>query len=138
MAAGHDPDAGALAMARVLLVDDDPRVLQIVRLRLERQGHHVSTADSGRAAMEALLQHWIPDVVVLDVTLPDTSGFDLLETIRAIDGLGSLPAVFLSARSDPEVMARGLALGAAYLTKPFVASVIFRAIDSALAHALES
>jgi CheY-like chemotaxis protein len=72
-------------------------------------------------------------VVVLDVTMPGLNGLELLVAIREVTDTPDLPAVFLSGRIEAEDVAAGHALGAAYLTKPFVASALTNAIDSQLA-----
>ncbi len=69
-------------------------------------------------------------MVVLDVDMPDVTGLELLARLRGDLGDPELPAVFLSARVQPDEIEAGRALGATYLTKPFVASALLKAIDS--------
>jgi len=119
-------------MARILVVDDDPVTLRLVQVRLERAGHEVLSFPSPQKALELVLEGNLPDAVVLDVSMPDISGLELLQTLRVGFGLKALPAVFLSARAKPEDIAAGQALGATYLTKPFVATALLKAIDQVL------
>jgi len=120
------------AMARILVVDDDRIVLRLVQHRLERAGHEVIPVLSPQSALELVLGGKMPDAVVLDVSMPEISGVEVLQTLRVGFGLSELPAVFLSARITPEDIEAGRALGAAYLTKPFVASALLKAIDQVL------
>lgn len=118
-------------MARVLVVEDDPDILNLVSMRCRAAGHKVLGAATGPEALEALGET-APDVAILDVGLPTMTGFELLTELRKREGLADLPAIFLSARVQQESIDEGLALGAAYLTKPFVASALLTAIDRAL------
>lgn len=104
-------------MTRVLVVDDEPRMLEVVRAYLEREGYAVSTASDGIAALERVRADG-PDLVVLDLMLPGRSGFDVLRELRA---QGSSPAVImLTARDDVVDRVAGLEIGADdYVTKPF-------------------
>jgi CheY-like chemotaxis protein len=70
--------------------------------------------------------------------MPEMSGLELLAQLRARDGLSDLPAIFLSARVLPEDIAAGQALGASYLTKPFIAAALLRAIEEALVPSLKT
>jgi DNA-binding response OmpR family regulator len=104
-------------MARILVVDDEPHIVDVVRAYLEREGHEVSTAADGESALAAAVGS-SPDLVVLDVMLPKRSGFDVLRELRA-GGAG--PAVImLTARDELIDRVAGLEIGADdYVTKPF-------------------
>jgi len=119
-------------MARVLVVEDDPDIRQLLDVRLRQQGHLVLTAGSAAEALALLAEKGAPELVVLDVLMPGASGLDLLVELRAQPALRSLPAIFLSGRVEPEDIAAGRALGATYLTKPVVLSALAQAIDRAL------
>src|SRR3954471_6285972 len=116
-------------MAKILIVDDDPDILRLVEFRLRKGGHRVVAATGGREALHIVEARGAPDVVVLDVTMPDMDGFETLDRLRARDGLTQLPAIFLSARVLPEDVERGRAAGATYLTKPFSAVALLNAIE---------
>ncbi len=105
-------------MSRILVVDDEPRIVDVVRAYLEREGHEISIAHDGDTAL-AIARETPPDLVVLDVMLPGRTGFDVLRTMRAEGGPG--PAVILlTARDDVIDRVAGLELGADdYVTKPF-------------------
>jgi len=119
-------------MARILVLDDDRDILRIIQLRLEKNGHVVVGVSSPQKALEMVLAGELPDVVVLDVSMPEISGIEVLQTLRVGFGLEKLPAIFLTARVREEDIEAGKALGATYLTKPFVATALFKAIDAAL------
>jgi CheY-like chemotaxis protein len=121
-------------MSKLLVVDDDPDILALVQLRLQRAGHRVIGASSGAEALALVAERGVPDLAVLDVSMPGMSGLELLSTLREQQAQ-DLPAVFLSARVQPEDIERGRALGASYLTKPFIASALLNAVDRALAEA---
>jgi CheY-like chemotaxis protein len=116
-------------MARVLVVDDDRDILELVRLRLERAGHVVLAAAGGPEALEAVEEHGPPHVAVLDVAMPEMDGHALLRALRALPGQAALPAAFLSARVQPQDIAAGRALGAAYVAKPFRAADLLAVVE---------
>jgi two-component system OmpR family response regulator len=105
-------------MSRILVVDDEPRIVDVVRAYLEREGHVVEVAHDGDAALAAA-RAAPPDLIVLDVMLPGRTGFDVLRALRAEADPG--PAVILlTARDDVIDRVAGLELGADdYVTKPF-------------------
>jgi DNA-binding response OmpR family regulator len=103
-------------MARVLVVDDEPIVREVVVRYLEREGHETVEAGDGDAA-RTLLERSDPDLVVLDVMLPGTDGLELCRWIR---GRSELPVIMLTARGEEADRIVGLELGADdYVTKPF-------------------
>jgi len=104
-------------MARILVVDDEPHIVDVVRAYLERDGHVVRTAADGDMALE-LARGEAPDLVVLDVMLPKRSGFEVLRELRR-DG-SRAAVVMLTARDDVIDRVAGLEIGADdYVTKPF-------------------
>jgi DNA-binding response OmpR family regulator len=104
-------------MAHILVVDDEPHIVEVVSAYLAREGHQVVSAADGDAAM-ALARQTRPDLLVLDVMLPQRSGFDVLRQLRA-DGIDSA-VVMLTARDDLIDRVAGLEMGADdYVTKPF-------------------
>ncbi len=104
-------------MARILVVDDEPHIVGVLRAYLAREGHDVATAFDGESAL-AVAREAVPDLVILDVMLPGRSGFDVLRGLRAA---GSPAAVImLTARDDVIDRVAGLEIGADdYVTKPF-------------------
>jgi two-component system, OmpR family, response regulator len=109
----HDPPT-------VLVVDDEQHIRELVRLGLAMQGYDVLESASGRDALE-LVEREQPDLVVLDVMLPDIDGFEVTRRLRRLDGARrQLPILFLSARDTTADRIEGLRLGSDdYITKPF-------------------
>ena len=104
---------------RILVVDDEPDLLELVRLNLSQAGFQVDTAASGSAAMKSL-QAARPDLMVLDLMLPDLSGADLCRKLRSDPKYAELPIIMLTARADEVDRVVGFELGADdYVTKPF-------------------
>src|SRR3972149_3267678 len=100
----------------ILVVDDEPRMIHFIRLNLEHDGFDVVEASSGTQAL-AQLRDRLPDLVLLDVMMPDLDGF---ETLRLLREISSVPVIMLTARGDEDDRVRGLELGADdYVTKPF-------------------
>ena len=106
-------------MALVLAVDDDPTILRLFQVNLELEGHEVLLADNGHLALDAIRAHR-PEVVLLDVMMPEMDGFQVCEAVRADAEIADTPIVFVSARVQQGDLDRGYAIGAdAYITKPF-------------------
>jgi DNA-binding response OmpR family regulator len=104
-------------MARILVVDDEPHIVEVVSAYLAREGHDVVTAADGDEAF-GLARAEVPDILVLDVMLPGRSGFDVLRQLRA-EG-NSSAVILLTARDDVIDRVAGLEIGADdYVTKPF-------------------
>ena len=102
---------------RILLVEDEPHLAKGLRLNFELEGHEVEWAATGAEARRALAA-FAPDLVVLDVMLPDVSGFQILQEVKRLDV--RLPVLILTACAGDEDRIMGLSLGADdYLTKPF-------------------
>ena len=105
--------------ARILVVDDEPDLLELVRVNLAQAGYAVETASSGSDALAALRRS-PPDVMVLDLMLPDLSGTELCARVRADQRLAGLPIIMLTAKSEEIDRVVGLEVGADdYVTKPF-------------------
>lgn len=119
-------------MARVLVVEDDEDLRGLVTVRLRGGGHQVLAAADAPGAVALVAERGAPDIAVLDVGLPGMNGMELLTTLRAGPGLAQLPAVFLTARVQEADVQRGRALGATYLTKPFVAAALLTAVQRLL------
>ena len=116
-------------MARILVVDDEPDILLLLRMNLEAEGHEVLLAADGEMALARIAEHR-PDLVLLDVMMPLRDGWGVLE---AIDGEGRA-VVMVSAKADPRDAQRALELGALdYLTKPFDLDKLLAVVDEQLA-----
>jgi DNA-binding response OmpR family regulator len=117
----------------ILVVEDEPLIVAFLRRGLTAEGHAVETASTGREALERV-HHARPDVVVLDVMLPDVDGFGVLAGIRAVDA--ALPVIILTARDDVADRVRGLDLGATdYVMKPFAFAELTARIRAHTRHA---
>jgi DNA-binding response OmpR family regulator len=100
---------------RILVVDDEERMVRFIRMNLEHDGYQVLEALNGKQAIDKLRD--TPDLILLDVMMPDIDGFEVLETIRQVS---SVPVIMLTAKGEEDDRVRGLELGADdYITKPF-------------------
>ena len=105
---------------RLLLVEDDPNQAILAELRLELAGYQVRTVDRAKSLSRALREDDRPDLLLLDVMLPDGDGFDILGKLRGWPEFATLPVVLLTAKAELADIHRGLALGAdGYITKPY-------------------
>jgi len=123
--------AGSL---KILVVDDEPPIRKLLRMGLTSQGYEVLDAPNGRTALELLARK--PDLIILDLGLPDIDGLELLRRIR--DCEEGLPVVVLSSRGDEAGKVAALDLGADdYVTKPFGMDELFARMRAALRHQLQ-
>ena len=119
----------------VLIVEDDPDQLALADLRVSMAGYKVRIAQSVNAFLNSMLEEGAPDLLLLDVSLPDGDGFEVLARMRRHPVLGSLPVVMLTARNDPADIGKGLVLGAdAYITKPYTRNILADVIRRVLKH----
>ena len=117
---------------RILIVDDEPNLVDAVRLYLEMEGHVVISAMTGREAIEKI-RDLLPDLVILDVMMPEMDGF---ETLREIRKVSHIPVIMLTARGEEDDKVRGLRLGADdYVAKPFSQRELASRIQAALRRA---
>ncbi len=101
---------------RILVVDDEPRMIRFIRMNLELEGYTVFEAGDGLRALQQV-RDALPDLVILDVMMPELDGF---ETLRDLREISSVPVIMLTARGEEDDRVRGLELGADdYVTKPF-------------------
>ncbi|MGE4272223.1 MAG: response regulator transcription factor [Desulfitobacterium sp.] len=106
-------------MVKILLVEDDVMIQELVTFNLEREGYTVETVDEGKSALEFLKKEK-PDLILLDVMLPELDGFEVCKAIRGNTETANLPIIMLSARDEIADKVVGLELGADdYITKPF-------------------
>jgi two-component system KDP operon response regulator KdpE len=104
------------AKKKILVVDDERGLVKIIRLNLEQDGFEVVEANNGTQAMEKL-RTTLPDLILLDVMMPDIDGFTVLKMVREI---GNIPVIMLTAKGQEDDKVKGLELGADdYVTKPF-------------------
>ena len=123
------------APLRVLVVDDEPPIRKLLRMGLGAHGYQILEAPNGKIALELLSQ--APDLIILDLGLPDTQGHDLLKMIRARNE--SVPIVVLSSRGDEAGKVQALDFGADdYVTKPFGMDELLARMRAALRHQLQT
>ena len=120
---------------RVLVIDDEPPIRKLLRTGLSTQGYDIVEATNGRTALDALAREE-PDLIILDLGLPDVAGHDLLRTIR--ERHARVPIVVLSSRDDERGKVEALDLGADdYVTKPFGVNELLARMRTALRHRLQ-
>ena len=113
----------------ILVVDDEPRMTRFIRMNLELDGYRVVEVHNGLDALERVRTD-LPDLVILDVMMPELDGFETLEMLREVS---DIPVIMLTVRADEEDKVRGLDLGADdYVTKPFGARELASRVRAAL------
>ena len=132
MVLSGDPPAPAAARettSTLLLVDDNPVNLQVLLRTLDGRGYRLLVAKDGRTAIEIARQAQ-PDLVLLDVLMPDVGGFEVCRTLKADPKLRNVPVIFLSALGDVSDKVAGLSLGAVdYITKPIQPEEVIARVD---------
>jgi len=104
---------------RVLLIEDEPNIIEAIRFILSRDGWRVDTHSDGRTALEAVAAR-APDLIILDVMLPNRSGYDILNDLRGQDATRETPVLMLTARGQKKDRDLAERLGASrFMTKPF-------------------
>ena len=106
-------------MQHILIIEDDPDIVELLRFNLERESYRVTSAGDGDAGLAALRRD-PPDLLVLDLMLPKLSGLEVCRKVRADPALGNLPVIMVTARSEDVDVICGIEIGADdYITKPF-------------------
>jgi len=127
-----------MARKNILIIEDETDIREMLRLRLNREGHDVLTADSGEAGL-AVARERRPDVILLDLMLPVMGGLEVLRKIKAERGIARTPVIIVSARGDESDIVVGLELGADdYVTKPFNMAVLIARINALLRRAVSA
>ena len=122
------------ARLKILVIDDEPPIRKLLRMGLNTQGYEVLEAPNGKAGVELLVQN--PDLIIIDLGLPDVDGLELLRTIRGRKE--GVPIVVLSSRGDEAGKVQALDLGADdYVTKPFGMDELLARMRAALRHQLQ-
>lgn len=116
----------------ILIVDDELRMRRFIRMNMELEGYQVIEAENGIHALDQIRQ-FNPDLVVMDVMMPEMDGFETLKLLREIS---TMPVILLTVRDDEEDVTRGLGLGADdYITKPFSPRVLTSRVGAVLRRA---
>ena len=120
-------------MAHILVADDDPLLSDLVRFKLEAQGHRLTLVEDGQAALGAIRSDR-PDIVILDSMMPILSGLRLLQTLKADADTAAIPVIMLTARKGQDDVVNALQAGADdYMTKPFLPGELVLRIERLLA-----
>ncbi|MCL7929027.1 response regulator transcription factor [Halomonas llamarensis] len=119
-------------MANVLVVDDEPNIVLSLEFLMEQAGFQVTIAEDGEQALESV-KNAHPDLILLDISLPGISGFDVLEQLRGQPDTASLPIIMLTAHGREVEREKGMALGADdYITKPFSTQTLVEKVKALL------
>ncbi len=125
-------------MGKILVVDDDADLREIVRRRLTDAGHDVLLLAKGQAAYQATIAHK-PDAIVLDVVMPVMGGMAVLRTLKADSDVAGIPVIVLTAQDSPMLMSRSLSNGAAaFLSKPLQSGKLEATINDLLEETFKS
>ncbi len=120
---------------RLLLIDDDPNLILLVKDYLEFRGYEVITAENGREALE-VLENDVPDMIVCDVMMPEMDGYDFVSNIREDERTSWIPVLFLSAKGQAQDRVKGLNIGAdVYMVKPFEPEELVAQVEASLKQA---
>lgn len=104
---------------KILVVDDDPYILMSLEFLMKKNGYNVLVARNGTEAMQ-IVKEFIPDIVLLDIMMPDVNGYEICKYIKSTKKLAHSKVVFLSAKSSEADIKKGYDLGASlYISKPF-------------------
>jgi DNA-binding response OmpR family regulator len=125
-------------MTQVLVVDDDDDIRLLVAELLRLTGYEVVAASSGVQALELLAAGTRPDLVLLDVQMPELDGWDTLRTIRGTEAVADLPVVLCTVKSGPVDTALGWSLGCdGYVVKPFAIDALVEEVEGVLGRSVE-
>ncbi|MEB3268682.1 MAG: response regulator transcription factor [Leptolyngbya sp.] len=128
-------DASAGDQKTLLLIDDDPNLILLVKDYLEFRGYQVTTAENGREALE-ILKEETPDMIICDVMMPEMDGYTFVEHVRNNAETEWIPVLFLSAKGQSQDRVKGLNTGAdVYMVKPFEPEELVAQVESSLKQA---
>lgn len=124
-----------MSKRKVLIVDDEPSIIELLQLNLENNGFEVIIAENGEDAIKLAFNN-LPDVILLDLMLPGIDGYEVCKVIRANEDTGKVPIIMLTAKGDEADKVIGLELGADdYITKPFGVRELIARIKAVLRRA---
>lgn len=117
---------------KILIIDDEMEMTQLLRIELETEGYAVSTANDGQAGLQ-LIREEKPDLILLDVMMPKMDGYEVLKTFKADPDFTNTPVIMLTAKGLSEEIQKGLDLGVDdYIAKPFHANLLIKRIGTIL------
>jgi DNA-binding response OmpR family regulator len=119
-------------LAKIVVIEDDPTFLGLLRVHLASAGHEVLTAEDAAVGLRAVITEQ-PDLILLDLTVPYLDGFEMIKVLRNDPATNRIPVVVLTGRRDDETFAQARKLGASqFLTKPVTRDVLIKAIETQL------
>lgn len=117
---------------KILVVEDEKPISELIGFHLEQQNYQIKFSYDGESAIQEI-EHWLPDLILLDWMLPNISGIEVLKRIKRKDNLKKIPIIMLTAKGQEDDKIRGFELGVEdYVTKPFLPSEILARIKSLL------
>jgi two-component system, OmpR family, response regulator VicR len=123
-----------MAPARILCIDDEKEIIDLIRLILARKGYEVAGATSGDEGL-AKARSWKPDLVLLDLMMPDMDGWEVFHRIRADESLAEIPVIVVTARAQSIDRVLGLHVARVndYISKPFTPQDLIESVERVLA-----
>jgi two-component system response regulator VicR len=123
-----------MAPARILCIDDEKEIIDLIRLILSRKGYEVAAATSGEEGL-AKAHSWMPDLVLLDLMMPDMDGWEVFHRIRADSSLAKIPVIVVTARAQSIDRVLGLHVARVndYISKPFTPQELLESVEQVLA-----
>ncbi|MEW6012297.1 MAG: response regulator [Elusimicrobiota bacterium] len=118
-------------MAKIMIVDDDPEISNLLQITMESLGHTIKICDNGREVIDSL-KEFKPDLMILDVMLPGVDGYSIATSISQDESLSKIPIIVLSALEPSRSLFVKFNQVVAFLTKPFNTDDLFEAVKNAL------
>jgi len=119
-------------MAKILVVDDDPTILELIKVTLKVKGHTVYTANEARLGLNIMLKEQ-PDIAIIDYLMPDRDGLSLLKDIRSIPEFKNTPVIMLTASGIPDVVSKAIQYGVTdFVVKPFKVLNLIKRVEQNL------
>ena len=119
-------------MSKILIIDDEPDVRDIIRYNLAKEGHELETAENGLEGLKKV-DSFHPDLVILDMMMPGMDGYETCRRLKVMDKMKPIPIIFLTARAQTEDVVLGFEVGGVdYVTKPFQAAELLARIRTHL------
>lgn len=121
-------------MRKIIIADDEHKIVMTLEYSFRKNGYEVFIARDGSEVLELLKDH-TPDVILLDIMMPNVDGYTTLQEIKKQEKLKNCKVIFLSAKSNPADIEKGLSIGAdAYLTKPYSIKKLIQQVDELINH----